>query len=164
MLSEEAEPTLRRMLLEAGVTVDAPTPDDVQRTLTVLRDFADLDVTDADPPEKDGDGLLAQWGRWSWNTYQTDPGSGSREDAFSVDLTRQLSFSVDGDYDHMSQLRCEYHFALTPELEAAGQGNLWSFDLSLDEFFTRVRALPGFAAVRLHQSPPLRLHIHYEQV
>jgi hypothetical protein len=60
--SDEAEDRLRKLLLEAGVDLDRPTPADVERTWAAWREFATEPVEDCQPAEEDGDGILAQYG------------------------------------------------------------------------------------------------------
>ena len=149
MLSDEAADRLRELLREAGVDLDAPTADDVERSWDVMQRFAREGAEDvpAEPGDYD-DGILAQYGLW--------------EGTFELDMTRQFSFYEDGEYDHMAQLSCTFHFAPTDRLRALRDENLWSFDLDLDEFFVHARALPGFDAVR--GLTPLRLDIAYSDV
>jgi hypothetical protein len=56
------------------------------------------------------------------------------------------------------------HFAVTDELRALGEANLWSFDLPLDRFFEQALAMPGFRGVRELGVNPLRLVIEYDEV
>jgi hypothetical protein len=102
--SEEAEHRLRELLARAGVDIDAPTAEDVDRTWEVVRTFAAEPCEDADPVDEDGDGILAQYGVYDW-------GQGEH---FELDMTRQFSFSDDdGEYDHMAQLQCTFRFGPT---------------------------------------------------
>jgi hypothetical protein len=48
----------------------------------------------------------------------------------------------------------------TPEARAAGERNLWSFGLSLDEFFDKALALPGFQ----YEAEPVGLKVWYSDV
>jgi hypothetical protein len=152
MLSDQALDRLLSMLKAAGVNVDAPTASDVQATWEVMPRFAAEPVEDCEPPEQDGDGILAQYGTYGGDTFQ-------------IDMTRQFSFvDADGDYDHMAQLNCTFDFQATQALAAAGTDSEWSFGVPLPEFFERVHALPGFAAVRADGAPPLRLDVSYSDV
>jgi len=47
-----------------------------------------------------------------------------------------------GDW-HRSGARRRRHDP-TPEAQAVGEANLWSFDRSLDEFFAEALSMPGF--------------------
>jgi hypothetical protein len=139
MLSDDALGRLRALLRDAGVNPDSPSADDVQRTWEVIRSFAAEPVEDAEPRDQDGDGILAQYGTYDW-------GDGEH---FELDMTRQFIFAdEDGEYSHMAQLQCTFEFVPNDELRALGDDNLWSFDLTLDEFFERALALPGFRRVR----------------
>jgi len=151
--SEQAEDRLRELLTQAGVNLSAPTAEDVERSWDVIERFALEGAEDvpSEPGDYD-DGILAQHGVYDW-------GEG---ESFEVDMTRQFSFYKDGEYDHMAQLQCTFHFEPTDELRAAGEKNLWSFDTDLDEFFAAARALPGFVAVR--GLMPTRLEISYSDV
>jgi hypothetical protein len=64
----------------------------------------------------------------------------------------------------MTQLHCTFQFAVTEELRALGEANLWSFDLTLDRFFEQALAMPGFRGVRELEVAPLRLVVEYEEV
>jgi hypothetical protein len=64
----------------------------------------------------------------------------------------------------MTQLQCTFQFALTDELRAVGEDNLWSFDLTLDAFFEQALALPGFRRIHELGTDPLRLVIAYDDV
>ena len=109
MTSDEAIGRLRRMLEAAGVSEQRPSIADVELTWQVMRPFAAELVDDAEPADQDGDGILAQYGVYDW-------GDGEH---FDLGMTRQFSFSdEDGEYDHMSQLNCTFHFAPTDELRA----------------------------------------------
>jgi hypothetical protein len=80
-------------------------------------------------------------------------------------MTRQFSFAdEDGEYSHMTQLQCTFQFAVTDELRALGEQNLWSFDLTLNSFFEQALAMPGFRGVRELGVKPLRLVIEYGEV
>ena len=155
MRSDDALDRLRELLTQAGVDLERPSAADVQLTWGVIRAFADEPVEDADPPEQDGDGILAQYG-----TY--DFGDGEH---FDLDMTRQFSFSDDeGEYDHMSQLTCAFRFEPTPELRAVGEANLWGFSRPRDEFFEQALAMPGFARVRELGVAPYALDLGYSDV
>lgn len=155
MLSDDALGRLRALLRDAGVNSDSPSADDVQRTWEVIRSFAAEPVEDAEPRDQDGDGILAQYGTYDW-------GDGEH---FELDMTRQFTFAdEDGEYSHMAQLQCTFEFVPNDELRALGDDNLWSFDLTLDEFFERALALPGFRGVRELALRPLRLVVEYSDV
>jgi hypothetical protein len=155
LTSDEAIDRLRELLAQAGVDLDSPSADDVERTWQVMRRFAAESVQDAMPREQDGDGILAQYGTYDW-------GDGPR---FSLDMTRQFCFEdADGEYDHMSQLNCTFDFEPTEELRAFGAQNLWSFGLPLEEFFDAALAMRGFAGARELGAQPIRLDIDYSDV
>ena len=123
--------------------------------VAIVRRFAAEPVDDADPPEHDGDAILAQYGVYDW-------GSG---EYFELDMTRQFSFSdEDGEYDHMSQLHCTFRFEATVELRGLGERNLWSFGRSLDEFFDEALAMPGFRHTHSARLAPVALEIDYSDV
>lgn len=151
MLSGDAEGRLRELLTGAGVALDAPSAEDVERAWTVMRAFADEHVEDVGP-DKDCDGVLAEFGTWDW-------GQGEH---FSVGLTRQFVFYDGDEYDHMAQLHCTFEYEPTAELQALGSGELWSFDMTLDAFFAQALAMEGFGAVR--GLKPRRLELSYGDV
>jgi hypothetical protein len=155
LTSHEAIDRLRELLAQAGVDVDSPSADDVERTWQVMRRFAAEPVQDAPPRERNGDGILAQYGTYDW-------GDGPR---FSLDMTRQFCFEdADGEYDHMSHLNCTFDFEPTDEMRALGADNLWSFGMAVDEFFDAALAMRGFAGVRELGAQPIRLDIDYGDV
>jgi hypothetical protein len=153
--SDEAIGRLRQMLADAGVDRQHPSTADVQLTWQVMRRFASEPVEDAEPPEEDGDGILAQYGVYDW-------GDGEHVE---LDMTRQFAFSdEDGEYSHMSQLHCTFLFDSTDELRAILARNLWSFERRLEDFFEKALAMPGFAVIGTKQMRPLRLDIGYSEI
>jgi hypothetical protein len=72
---------------------------DVRRAVEVFRRFAALPVEDAESPEEDGDGVLAQFGTYGFR--------GQPE--FSTDLTRQL-VEVGGEDAPTWQLSCTLYW------------------------------------------------------
>jgi hypothetical protein len=82
MKIDEALARLRALLAGAGVDTERPSAEDVDLTWRVFQQFATESVEDCEPPEHDGDLLLAQFGTYDW-------GSG---EYFELDLTRQFSF------------------------------------------------------------------------
>lgn len=142
------------MLRAAGVDPDAPALDDVVTTWEVYRRFA-AEPVDGIAPDAEADGVLAQFGTFDW-------GAGP---AFELDMTRQLAFEdEDGEYDHMAQVTCTFRFPANDALTALSESNLWSFDLTLDEFFARALALPGFAKVATAGVEPTELEIAFGEV
>jgi hypothetical protein len=153
--SDEAIDRLRQLLAVAGVDLVQPASADVSRAWDVMRQFAREPVEDAQPSEDDGDGILAQYG--------IDERDGSP--VFMLDMTRQFTFADEhGEYSHMTQLFCEFQFAVTDELRALGEDDLWSFQRPLDEFFDEALDMPGFRGVRELEVAPLRLSIGYGQI
>jgi hypothetical protein len=59
----------------------------------------------------------------------------------------------------MEQLRCDLSFEPTPDLQRVGRGDLWSFDLGLDEWTRRDEAMDGFRAPPLDRRLPERARI-----
>ena len=149
MRNDEAESRLREQLVLAGVSLEAPTAQDVERTWQVIREFASEPIEDA-LPEPETDGLLAQFGTYDW-------GDGPH---FELGMTRQIIVAdPDEDDDEqgvMTQLECTFRFEPSPELRTAGSGDLWSFDLLISDFFDQAMALPGFRAYARSHQPPLR--------
>jgi hypothetical protein len=135
--STEAETELIRRLRLAGVGVERGahpsasglTADDVQEAWRVFKDFARVPVEDVAPED---DGIL----------FDFDFLGGRR---YHFSLVRQFSFEEDGEYDHMEQLHCCFMYEPEPELEAIPKVAVWSFDRALDDFFSTVEELPGFA-------------------
>lgn len=119
-----------------------------------MRVFATEPVEGSEPPEQEGDGLLAQYGTYDW-------GWGEH---FELDMTRQLVFCDGDQYRGMVQLNCTFEFIPVDELRATGEESMWSFAMALDIFFEAALAMPGFAAVERMQPAPTRLRIEYGNV
>ncbi|MGW0698305.1 hypothetical protein ACWD0A_02990 [Streptomyces sp. NPDC002867] len=56
------------MLRQRGIEPDAVR--DVDAAWDVFAEFLQTEVEGIEPPENDGDGFIAEWGRWSWNDDQ----------------------------------------------------------------------------------------------
>jgi hypothetical protein len=140
------------MLDDAGVRPGAVSGADVPTTVEVFRRFAAVPVDDAASPGDDGDGVLAQFGSFTFD--------GVRE--FSADLTRQ--FIEAGDADTMWQLHCTLHWTPDAETEALGSGQLWSFGMPLDDFFAAAAALPGWAWALAGARAPRELTLEIEEI
>jgi hypothetical protein len=155
MRTDDAEARLRELLADAGIDPEAPTASDVETVWDVIRHFAQEPAEDAAPREEHGDGILAQYGVYAWDSAPH----------FELDMTRQFTLLDEhGEYDHMTQLQCTFQFEVTDDLRAIGEENLWSFDLDRNEFFARARDLPGFRHVRETRLKPLRLVIVYDEL
>ncbi|MEV5972245.1 hypothetical protein [Streptomyces sp. NPDC051921] len=79
-------------------------------------------------PQADSDGLLFQYG-----THLI-----SGRPMFTVDLTRQLNVSDDGEHDRYVQVRCELRYKPALDLDAWGSFHSWFFydtDADLDGWF-----------------------------
>ncbi len=140
------------MLADAGMSPGTVTAADVRTVVDVFRRFAAIPADDAVSVEEDGD-VLAQYGTYDFR--------GPRE--FSADLTRQ--FLEAGDEDTPTwQLSCTLHWDPTPETEALTAGSLWSFGMTLEEFFPEAVALPGWAWALSSLQAPRDLTITFEQV
>jgi len=78
---------LAHALRRHGVDPDAVT--DVRTAWIAFREFAQVKFSGLDPtPESDADGLIAQWGRYSWNGHK-----------LSLSFTRQLAVVGDTEPD-----------------------------------------------------------------
>lgn len=152
MNSRESADVLDAMLRDAGIDVDAPSAEDVRAVWEVFKRFAAIPAEDVDLDADAGaDGLLVQYGTYDW-------GDG---EMFELDFTRQFSYEEDGEYDGMTQLNCTLRFEPAQELRDLGEDNLWSFDMSREEFFARAEALPGFAGVLRLGVAPSELEVHF---
>ena len=134
MLIREAETRLVAMLAEAGVTPGAVTSADVRTIVEVYRRFAAIPVDDAAQADEDGDAVLAQFGTHDFRGVPE----------FSADLTRQMLAPGEED-SRMWQVSCTLRWDPNRETNALASGDLWSFGMTLDEFFGEVAALPGWA-------------------
>lgn len=84
--------------------------------------------------EEDGDAVFAQFGTHDFRGVPE----------FSADLTRQLLAAGEAG-SRMWQLSCTLHWDPNRETNALASGHLWSFGMTLEEFFGQVAALPGWA-------------------
>jgi hypothetical protein len=62
------------------------------------------------------------------------------------------------------QLSCTPRWPSSTATEGLGSGHLWSFGATLDEFFTDVVALPGWAWALKGSAAPTDLAITLEEV
>jgi hypothetical protein len=122
------------MVDDAAADSGPATAPGVRQIVEIFRRFAALPVEDAEPPEEDGDGVLAQFG-----TYDS---RGRRE--FSADLTRQL-VEVGGDDAPMWQASCTLYWPPSAATDGLACGHLWSFGKDRDKFFDEAVSLPGWA-------------------
>lgn len=143
MRISETRERLLAMLAERGLTPETATAGDIRAVVDTFRHFAAIPVDDAAPSEADGDGVLAQFGTY---TFRGTP-------EFSVDLTRQLTEV--GEDAPMWQVSCSFYWAASTETDALASGELWSFGISSEDFFTHALALPGWAWA-LDSPPPVR--------
>jgi hypothetical protein len=123
------------------------------RTVDVVRRFATIPVDDGAPVEDDADGMLAQFGSFNFR--------GTPE--FSADLTRQLIEAGDEDAP-IWQLQCTFYCDRTPATDALADATLWSFGVSIDEFFTQAITLPGWAYALDGSHAPRELAVTLEEV
>ena len=153
MLIREAKNRLVAMLHEAGVTSGAVTAADVRTIFEVYQHFAAIPVDDAASVEEDGDAVLAQFGTHDFRGVPE----------FSADLTRQLLAAGEAG-SRMWQLSCTLHWYPNRETNALASGDLWSFGMTLEEFFVEVAALPGWAWALTGSQAPRDLAITLEEV
>lgn len=153
MLIREAKTSLVAMLAEAGVSPGAVTAADVRTIVEAYRCFAAIPAEDAASIGEDGDAVLAQFGTHDFRGVPE----------FSADLTRQL-LAVGQVDPPMWQLSCTLHWDPNPETTALASGDLWSFGMTLDEFFGEVAALPGWAWALTGSQAPRDLAITFEEV
>ena len=109
-----------------------------------------------DDVHADDDGLLFQGGIYDFATL------GGRRFHFS--LVRQFAYYEDGEYDRMEQLQCCFLFDPTPELEAVKPQNLWSFGLTLEDFYAQVEQMPAFRVPIERRLKPSGLWLEQGQV
>jgi hypothetical protein len=153
MLIRDARARLIGMLADGGVTPGAATGADTRALVEVYRRFATIPADDAAPVDEDGDGILAQFGTYSFR--------GARE--FSADFTRQ--FLSHGEEDaQMWQQSCTLYWDPSPETDALASGHLWSFGMALTAFFAEAVALPGWAWALDCAQTPRELVVTLERV
>jgi len=153
MLIREAEAGLLTMLADAGVAAGPIRSGDVGTIVEVFRRFAAIPADDAAPADEDGDGVLAQFGTY---TFRGTP-------EFDTGLTRQFVGQREQD-PSLWQLSCTVHWDPTPETADLAPGNLWSFGMSLDDFFAQATALPGWALAFKGAATPRDVEISFEEV
>ncbi len=133
MTTIEAESALKSMLSIAGFDFQKPNP---ALAWSVFKAFAELPVDDVES------GILWQIGCYSFTGQKM----------CHLGLVRQFSFNVDGEYDHMEQLKLEFTCEPTNELLKLKR-NRWSFDYpSLEEYFADVESFPEFESALNHAS------------
>ncbi|MFI6829190.1 hypothetical protein ACIBG5_18955 [Kribbella sp. NPDC050241] len=153
MLIRDAGAGLLTMMADAGVASRPITSGDVGTIVEVFRRFAAIPADDAAPAHEDGDGVLAQFGTYSFR--------GTPE--FDTDLTRQFIGQQVQD-PPIWQLSCTIHWDPTPETAALADGNVWSFGMTLDDFFAQAAALPGWAWALSGTATPQDLEISLEEI
>jgi hypothetical protein len=138
MLVAEAEGTFKEMLRAAGLDPSFP---DFRGAWDVFKAFMRVLAEDAPWTEGFRDGMIFEWGAYDWQD-----GKGER---FEVDFVRQFSLYVDGEYDHMEQLHCNFYFAPTDLRRNLGSGDVWGDPEtreSLAKWVRDVEAQPAFVA------------------
>jgi hypothetical protein len=145
----EAREALEHELSERGVDPASPNPPLVWEA---FQRFGARPVDDVpNDPALDADGLLVEFGTYDWHD-----GEGER---FQLSFVRQFTFYDEDDYDHMEHVRCVLSY---PPDSQVGEGSMWSFGLTPDEFVRNVEALEGFRAA-LNRTPT-DLSVRHEEV
>lgn len=140
----EAEEVLNEMLSESDFDINNPSP---KLAWEIFKKFANLKVDCAD------DALLFQCGVYDF----------TGEDLFHFEFVRQFSFEIDGEYDHMEQLRLTIYFKPNAELKEL-ETNIWSYDFnSIDEYFNHVEKMNHFK-ILIEKFVPLQAEIEQEEV
>lgn len=152
MLIRESKTRLLEMLATSELTIGALGAPDIGKLVGAFERFCAISVSDSGPAGKDGDGVLAQFGTFAFG--------GPLQ--FVVTLTRQFIESQDD--AAIWQLGCSLHWDPSAETTHLGRGELWSFGYPLDEFFARVRTLPGFAWALSTTVDPVRTSVSLEVV
>jgi hypothetical protein len=140
------------MVRRAGVSLTDPAAGSVGQVLDVIRDFSNIPVAGIAPLDEDGDGVLAQFG-----TYAID---GPRR--FEVDLTRQ--FTKRGEDPQIWQLSCTLKWLPSPDTDAIGSGEFWSFGLDLEDFFREVARLDAFQWALTTERAPVAITLDLGRV
>jgi hypothetical protein len=108
------------------------------------------------PDSHDADGLLFQYGTYSFNGPAT----------FTLDLARQFeAHDGDGDHDHYVQVHCELRYQLTPGLQALGSFVSWFFhdtEDDLDRWAEELGHRPAWTVIRALE--PAEIRVYQEQV
>ncbi len=147
MTPEDSEQTLRQQLVAGGVDFTQPS---VGLVWKAFLDFGAFPAEGVLGPEDDGDGLLVQYG-----VVDFDDDAGRH---FALDFTRQFTSTADA----ISQLSCTLEYDVTPALEAIASDDLWSFELSPDEFAGSAERLEGFRLLLGSELRPRRLRISFD--
>ena len=132
--------------------MSAAQADDVPVAWDVVLELAKTRVSDRElVPQPYGDMLLAEFGTYDW-------GHGNY---FRVSLSRQFSF-VNGEDSLTDQVRCEFRYEPTPEVEALGAESLFTMEVDYDmvEFERRIRSWHAFGLL----VQPVSLDISYEEI
>lgn len=125
---DDADEHLRRVIRDSGGSLDAP---DLIQVWDAFRSFLDVAF------ETDSDGVLVQGGVYSFGGPER----------YYFDFLRQLQHPGDDEYE---QVHCEFQYEPTAALRGLGTFSEWWFSddgQDLDEFLTRMRSRPEFAAV-----------------
>ena len=148
--AQEAEKRLRELLQAANLDPAAMTP---AQFWPVWKAFAREDYGFS--RENDADGLLFEY-------FVPNP-IGGNPAAPLLSFVRQFTYNDDaGVYDHMEQMRCEFHFAAPLDDPDVGSVVLWSFEMPLDDYFAQVENLPVFRAAL--QNAPISLQWAAEEI
>lgn len=131
----QAEARLRKMLRDAGLTLDRLDP---EATWGVFREFA------AEPVEGTGAAAEDDMCLFECGVYDWHDGKGAR---FNWSLCRQFTlYRPGGEYDHMEQLRCDLFFEPAPQLARLRVDGIWSAP-DLSRWEAEVEVQDGFRAV-----------------
>lgn len=145
MLIAEAEAKFRDFVNEHGASLEAVGP--VTLFELVLDFWEQIRALDAQPLDKDGDGLLFQWGL-------------AYKGHFYLDLTRQFIIERGEEQGEFFQLRCEFQYSpsvVSPDLKS---GNEWCFDLNaLPSFRSFVLTHPATLSLEMLQPTQLALYL-----
>lgn len=142
--TDEAKKVLNEMLSEADFDIDNSNP---KLAWKIFKKFSNLKVDCAE------DALLFQCGVYDF----------TGEDLFHFEFVRQFSFEIDGEYDHMEQLRLTIYFKSNAELKEL-EANLWTYDFnSVDEFFNEVEKMDYFK-VPIEKYVPFQAEVEQEEV
>ncbi|MFE9923683.1 hypothetical protein ACFYQA_19490 [Streptomyces sp. NPDC005774] len=108
------------------------------------------------PDTTDADGLLFQYGTYSFNGPVR----------FTLDLARQFEVAdSDGDHDHYVQVHCELRYRPAPALQALGSFDSWFFRGGGDELDEWAQGL-GRRADRatIRRFKPVEIRVYQERV
>lgn len=142
--ANETDEVLIKMLNESDFDFNKPDP---KLAWENFKEFFNIKVDCAD------DALFFQCGVYNF----------TGEDLFHFEFVRQFVFEIDGEYDHMEQLRLTIYYKPSKELQDLTI-NSWSCDCNtIEEFFSKVENMSSFK-IPIEKYVPFLCDVEQEEV